>query len=154
PGAATPSVVPRSDSDPGHPARAGEALGSGSVVPPGRESGVGELGRGLGAVAVPRPGADVAATAGPGVESCQPPRPGTKAKREKLNDVIAYPSARVKLRDYGRWKAADLVIASGVVEGAARYVVGERLDQSARSSHYVRKSLRVTRLRLMTFCAL
>jgi hypothetical protein len=36
----------------------------------------------------------------------------------------------VKLMDYGRWKAADLVIASGVVEGAARYVVGERLDNS------------------------
>jgi hypothetical protein len=32
--------------------------------------------------------------------------------------------------DYGRWKAAGLVIASGVVEGAARYVVGERLDNS------------------------
>ena len=56
--------------------------------------------------------------------------PGTKAKREKLNEVIAYLSARVKLMDYGRWKAADLVIASGVVEGAARYVVGERLDNS------------------------
>ena len=56
--------------------------------------------------------------------------PGTKEKREKLNEVIAYLSARVKLMDYGRWKAADLVIASGVVEGAARYVVGERLDNS------------------------
>jgi hypothetical protein len=56
--------------------------------------------------------------------------PGTKEKREKLNEVIAYLRARVKLMDYGRWKAADLVIASGVVEGAARYVVGERLDQS------------------------
>jgi hypothetical protein len=56
--------------------------------------------------------------------------PGTKAKREKLKDVLAYLRARVKLMDYGRWKAADLVIASGVVEGAARYVVGERLDNS------------------------
>ena len=32
--------------------------------------------------------------------------------------------------DYGRLRADDLVIASGVVEGAARYVVGERLDIS------------------------
>jgi hypothetical protein len=49
---------------------------------------------------------------------------------EKLNDVLTYLRARVKLMDYGRWKAADLVIASRVVEGAARYVVGERLDNS------------------------
>ena len=59
-----------------------------------------------------------------------PRGPGTKAKREKLNDVLTYLRARVKLMDYGRWRAADLVIASGVVEGAARYVVGERLDNS------------------------
>ena len=32
--------------------------------------------------------------------------------------------------DYGHWRARDLVIASGVVEGAARCVVGERLDNS------------------------
>ena len=56
--------------------------------------------------------------------------PGTKEKRKKLNEVIAYLRARVKLMDYGRWKASDLVIASGVVEGAVRYVVGERLDNS------------------------
>ena len=31
---------------------------------------------------------------------------------------------------YGRWRKQDLVIATGVVEGAARYVVGERLDNS------------------------
>jgi hypothetical protein len=56
--------------------------------------------------------------------------PGTKGKRETLKKVIAYLGARVKLMDYGRWRAGDLVIASGVVEGAARYVVGERLDHS------------------------
>ena len=38
-----------------------------------------------------------------------------------------YLNARVKLMDYGRWRDQDLVIASGIVEGAARYVVGERL---------------------------
>jgi hypothetical protein len=56
--------------------------------------------------------------------------PGTKEKREVLEAVIAYLEARVKLMDYGRLRKEDLVIASGVVEGAARYVVGERLDNS------------------------
>ena len=56
--------------------------------------------------------------------------PGTKEKREVLKRVIAYLEAGVKLMDYGRLRKEDLVIASGVVEGAARYVVGERLDNS------------------------
>lgn len=56
--------------------------------------------------------------------------PGTRRKREVFEAVIAYLEARVKLMDYGRWRAGDLVIATGVVEGAARYVVGERLDNS------------------------
>jgi hypothetical protein len=56
--------------------------------------------------------------------------PGTKEKREVLEAVMAYLEARVKLMDYGRLRKEDLVIASGVVEGAARYVVGERLDNS------------------------
>jgi hypothetical protein len=56
--------------------------------------------------------------------------PGTKGKRQVLTKVIGYLEARVKLMDYGRWRAGDLVIATGVVEGAARYVVGERLDNS------------------------
>ena len=59
-----------------------------------------------------------------------PRGPGTKAKREVLKRVIAYLEARVKLMDYGRLRKEDLVIASGVVAGAARYVVGERLDNS------------------------
>jgi hypothetical protein len=56
--------------------------------------------------------------------------PGTKEKRGTLKRVIGYLEARVKLMDYGRLRGEDLVIASGVVEGAARYVVGERLDNS------------------------
>src|SRR5207302_3963033 len=56
--------------------------------------------------------------------------PGTKEKREVLKGVIGYLEARVKLMDYGRLRKEDLVIASGVVEGAARYVIGERLDNS------------------------
>src|ERR1700684_1628919 len=30
----------------------------------------------------------------------------------------------------GAWRQQNLVLASGVVEGAARYVIGERLDNS------------------------
>ena len=56
--------------------------------------------------------------------------PGTKEKRKVLKAVMDYLEARVKLMDYGRLRKEDLVIASGVVEGAARYVVGERLDNS------------------------
>jgi hypothetical protein len=56
--------------------------------------------------------------------------PGTKEKRKVSKRVISYLEARVKLMDYGRLRKEDLVIASGVVEGAARYVVGERLDNS------------------------
>jgi hypothetical protein len=56
--------------------------------------------------------------------------PGTKEKRKVLEAVMEYLEARVKLMDYGRLRKEDLVIASGVVEGAARYVVGERLDNS------------------------
>jgi hypothetical protein len=56
--------------------------------------------------------------------------PGTKEKRKVLQGVIAYLESRVKLMDYGRLRKEDLVIASGVVEGAARYVIGERLDHS------------------------
>jgi hypothetical protein len=56
--------------------------------------------------------------------------PGTKAKRKKLSDVRAYLEKRQGMMAYGLWRKQDLVIASGVVEGAARYVVGERLDNS------------------------
>src|SRR5262249_34517025 len=56
--------------------------------------------------------------------------PGTKEKREVLKRVVDYLAARVKLMDYGRLREQDLVIATGIVEGAARYVVGERMDNS------------------------
>jgi hypothetical protein len=56
--------------------------------------------------------------------------PGTKEKRRVLKKVITYLGDRVRLMDYGRLRKEDLVIASGVVEGAARYVIGERLDNS------------------------
>jgi hypothetical protein len=56
--------------------------------------------------------------------------PGTAEKRATLYEVIEYLQKREKMMAYGAWRQQDLEIASGVVEGAARYVVGERLDQS------------------------
>src|SRR5262249_8657287 len=40
-----------------------------------------------------------------------PRGPGTKEKRRSLKQVLGYLGARVKLMDYGRWRADDLVIA-------------------------------------------
>jgi hypothetical protein len=56
--------------------------------------------------------------------------PGSKAKRQTIAKAIGYLQKRQGLMNYGEWSKQDLVLASGVVEGAARYVIGERLDQS------------------------
>src|SRR5205807_5001882 len=52
------------------------------------------------------------------------------AKREALSDLIGYVEKRLAMMAYKDLIEDDLVIASGIVEGAARYVVGERLDCS------------------------
>jgi hypothetical protein len=54
--------------------------------------------------------------------------PGTKGKRKTLASVIGYMETRVAMMRYAEWRAQDLVIASGQVEGAVRHIVGERLD--------------------------
>jgi hypothetical protein len=64
------------------------------------------------------------------IQGISPRGPGTRQKRPVLTTVIGYLEARVKLMDDGRLRREDLVIASGVVEGAARDVIGERLDNS------------------------
>jgi hypothetical protein len=56
--------------------------------------------------------------------------PGSKQKRKVHGQALAYLQKRVGLMKYGEWREQDLVLASGVVEGAARYVIGERLDNS------------------------
>jgi hypothetical protein len=56
--------------------------------------------------------------------------PGSKGKRQIQSKAIKYLDKRVNLMKYGEWRQQDLVLASGVVEGAARYVIGERLDNS------------------------
>src|SRR6266851_476323 len=52
------------------------------------------------------------------------------AKRASLSDLIGYLEKRLAMMAYKDLIEADLVIASGIVEGAARSVVGERLDCS------------------------
>ena len=49
-------------------------------------------------------------------------------KREKLSDLISYMEKRPTMTKYKQLIEEDMVIASGIVEGAARYVVGERMD--------------------------
>ena len=56
--------------------------------------------------------------------------PGSKAKRAVRQKAVNYLQKRQALMRYGEWREKDLVLASGVVEGAARYVIGERLDNS------------------------
>lgn len=58
--------------------------------------------------------------------------PGTKRKRAALDSLIAYLEPRTKMMRYAKWMKQDLVIATGVIEGAVRYVIGERLDCSGR----------------------
>ncbi len=52
------------------------------------------------------------------------------AKRDALSDLIGYLEKRLSMMAYKDLIENDMVIASGIVEGAARYVVGERLDCS------------------------
>jgi hypothetical protein len=52
------------------------------------------------------------------------------SKREALSELINYLQKRLAMMAYKELIEADMVIASGIVEGAARYVVGERLDCS------------------------
>ena len=53
-----------------------------------------------------------------------------KSKREILSSVIKYVEPRLDMMNYKDYIEEDLPIASGLVEGAARYVVSERMDCS------------------------
>jgi len=56
--------------------------------------------------------------------------PNTKKKREMLTEQIKYFGKRKQIMRYDEYHQKDLVLATGVIEGACRYVVGERLDCS------------------------
>ncbi len=54
--------------------------------------------------------------------------PGTKTKRQGLTKLIAYAEPRLAMMAYPQRLAEDMPVATGVVEGAVRHVVGERMD--------------------------
>ena len=54
--------------------------------------------------------------------------PGTKGRRQGLKALLGYLTPRLEMMRYAEWIEQDLVIGSGQVEGAARHVVGERMD--------------------------
>jgi len=54
--------------------------------------------------------------------------PGTWKKRRGLSKFIAYVQVRVEMMKYPERLAEDMPIATGVVEGAVRHVIGQRLD--------------------------
>jgi hypothetical protein len=56
--------------------------------------------------------------------------PNTKAKREGLQKHIDFYESRRDMMKYDEYHREDLVLATGVIEGACRYVIGERLDCS------------------------
>ena len=51
-----------------------------------------------------------------------------KAKRGALLGLIRYMEPRIQMMNYKKLIDEDMVIASGIIEGAARYVIGERMD--------------------------
>lgn len=53
---------------------------------------------------------------------------GSKGKRAALQKLIAYLQPRLAMLNYAMVKRKDLVLATGQVEGAVRYVVSQRLD--------------------------
>ncbi len=53
-----------------------------------------------------------------------------KTKREALDTLITYMEDRLPMMEYKKLIDEDLVISSGVIEGAARHVVGDRMDCS------------------------
>lgn len=53
-----------------------------------------------------------------------------QSKREAVSNLITYMEPRLDMMHYQTLIEQDLVIATGIVEGAARYVVGERMDCS------------------------
>jgi hypothetical protein len=54
--------------------------------------------------------------------------PGTKAKRERLAATRNYIDKRVDKIRYGSLRRRDLVIGTGIVEGAIKYVLAKRCD--------------------------
>jgi len=62
---------------------------------------------------------------------CVAPRgPGTKRKRQVLAKLIEYVEPRLDMMAYPEYLRQDMPVATGIVEGAVRHAVGERMDCS------------------------
>jgi hypothetical protein len=54
--------------------------------------------------------------------------PGNKGKRERLEKAIKYLDDNKDRLDYRRFREMDLELASGMVEGAIKHIIGHRFD--------------------------
>ena len=54
--------------------------------------------------------------------------PGNKGRRKRLEDAIRYLDTRRDKLAYGTYRARDLEVGTGQVEGAVKYVVAKRCD--------------------------
>jgi hypothetical protein len=63
------------------------------------------------------------------LETLKRPR-ADRARRDALTKLIGYMEKRISMLAYAHFRKHDLPIATGIIEGAARYVVGQRLDCS------------------------
>lgn len=52
-----------------------------------------------------------------------------KSKRKRLSEIANYLTKRTHMMNYGRLKAEDLERASGIAEGAVRFVIAQRFDE-------------------------
>ncbi len=53
------------------------------------------------------------------------------AQKKRVDQIREYLAKRTKLMKYGRLRRKDLEIASGMVEGAVKHVIGKRLDNGS-----------------------
>ena len=60
-------------------------------------------------------------------EACR--RLKSSSKRLRLTKLLDYLAKRVDMMNYSELRAEDLEIASGIVEGAVRYVISQRFDE-------------------------
>lgn len=54
--------------------------------------------------------------------------PGNKGRRKRLSDAIRYLERRLDKINYGTYRAHDLEVETGQVEGAIKYVIAKRCD--------------------------
>ena len=54
--------------------------------------------------------------------------PGNKGHRQRLSDAIRYLERRLDKVNYGTYRAQDLEVGTGQVEGAIKYVIAKRCD--------------------------